>query len=293
MNQIMSEGRIVKGIAGFYYVQDEHGILECKARGKFKKMGLVPMVGDRVLFSRHDASIEEILPRTSELLRPQVANVDQAIIVFAVRYPDPNIVLLDKMTVLAVKEGLEVVLVFNKADLDTEDSPLSQALEEIYQPTGFTVITTCSITGYQVDVLRQQLKGKVSVFAGPSGVGKSSLLNAIEPGLALKTGAISERIQRGKHTTRHSELLELESGGFVVDTAGFTSLEIRDLEPDLLSSCFPDFEHFPGECRFDDCMHMEEPDCRIRQAVKAGKLAETRYTSYVHILNEIRQQRRY
>lgn len=293
MGEKLAEGRIVKGIAGFYYVQDGSGILECKARGKFKKMGLVPMVGDRVLFSKQHAAIEDILPRVSELIRPPVSNVDQAVIVFAVRFPDPNMVLLDKMTVLAVKEGLDVVLVFNKVDLDDDESKLSQKLEAIYGPTGFKVLTTCSVTGFQIEALKALLKDKVSVFAGPSGVGKSSLLNAIEPGLALKTGAVSEKIQRGKHTTRHSELLELESGGFVVDTPGFTSLELKDLEADLLSSCFPDFEHYPGSCRFDDCLHLEEPDCRIREAVQAGKLSESRYNSYVLILNEIRQYRRY
>lgn len=293
MGEKLSEGRIVKGIAGFYYVQDHTGILECKARGKFKKMGLVPMVGDRVLFSKQNGSIEDILPRTSELLRPPVSNVDQAVIVFAVRFPDPNMVLLDKMTVLAVKEGLDVVLVFNKVDLDDEASQLTMNLEEIYGPTGFKILTTCSLTGYHIDELRAMLSDKVSVFAGPSGVGKSSLLNAIEPGLALKTGAVSEKIQRGKHTTRHSELLELETGGFVVDTPGFTSLELRDLEDDLLSSCFPDFEHLPGNCRFDDCLHLEEPDCRVREAVRNGKLSESRYNSYTHIMNEIRQSRRY
>ena len=289
----LTEGRIVKGIAGFYYVQDQAGVLECKARGKFKKMGLVPMVGDRVLFSKQHAAIEEILPRTSELIRPPVSNVDQAVIVFAVRFPDPNLVLLDKMTVLAVKEGLDVVLVFNKVDLDDEEAQLTQTLERIYGPTGFLVLTTCSVNGFHIDALRGMLSDKVSVFAGPSGVGKSSLLNAIEPGLALKTGAISDKIQRGKHTTRHSELLELQSGGFVVDTPGFTSLEIKDLEPEVLSSCFPDFEHLPGSCRFDDCLHLEEPGCLVREAVRCGTLAQSRYDSYVLILNEIKQSRRY
>lgn len=293
MGEKLSEGRIVKGIAGFYYVQDLTGIMECKARGKFKKQGMVPMVGDRVLFSKVHGSIEEILPRTSQLIRPPVSNVDQAVIVFAVKFPDPNLVLLDKMTVLAVKEGLEVVLVFNKVDLDDDAQQISQKMEYIYGPTGFTIITTCSINGYHMEDLKARLQDRVSVFAGPSGVGKSSLLNAIEPGLALKTGAVSEKIQRGKHTTRHSELLELESGGFVVDTPGFTSLELKDLEPDLLSSCFPDLEHYPGACRFDDCLHLEEPDCRIREAVGEGRICASRYDSYLHILNEIKQYRRY
>lgn len=288
-----TEGRIIKGIAGFYYVQHEDKVIECKARGKFKKMGLVPMVGDRILFSEVDSTIEEILPRTSELFRPTVANVDQAVIVFAVMHPDPNIVLLDKMTVMAVNEGLEVVLVLNKVDLDTQEASLSQELEKMYVDTGFKVISTCSVNGYQIDLLREALKDRLSVFAGPSGVGKSSLLNAIEPGLALKTGVVSEKIQRGKHTTRHSELIALKSGGFVVDTPGFTSLELRDLKPEELSSCFPDFDSVEGACRFDNCLHAEEPDCRIIRAVAEGRLSKSRYTSYLYILNELRQLRRY
>jgi ribosome biogenesis GTPase len=288
-----TEGRIIKGIAGFYYVQHEDKVIECKARGKFKKMGLVPMVGDRILFSEVDSTIEEILPRTSELFRPTVANVDQAVIVFAVMHPDPNIVLLDKMTVMAVNEGLEVVLVLNKVDLDTQEASLSQELEKMYVDTGFKVISTCSVNGYQIDLLREALKDRLSVFAGPSGVGKSSLLNAIEPGLALKTGVVSEKIQRGKHTTRHSELIALKSGGFVVDTPGFTSLELRDLKPEELSSCFPDFDSVEGDCRFDNCLHAEEPDCRIIRAVAEGRLSKSRYTSYLYILNELRQLRRY
>lgn len=287
------EGRIVKGIAGFYYVRHGDKVTECKARGKFKNLGLMPMVGDRVYISEEDATVEELLPRSSQLLRPSVANVDQAVIVFSITQPEPNIVLLDKMTVLAVKEGLEVVLVLNKVDLDDQDASLSQSLEKIYSATGFNVLSTCSVTGQKIDDLRDLLKNRLSVFAGPSGVGKSSLLNAIEPDLALKTGEISEKIQRGKHTTRHSELIALKNGGYVVDTPGFTSLEMRDLKPEELDNCFPEFESIEGSCRFDDCLHLEEPDCRIRKAVSEGRLSESRFISYLYILNELRQLRRY
>ena len=249
-------GIIFKGIGGFYYVQHDGVMFECKARGKFKNDNVLPMVGDYVTISVYDAEkrlgvIEEIHERKNAMLRPVVANVDQAIVVFSIKNPLPNVTLLDKMLVLAENSGLEIVICFNKSDLDaTLDFDY---YKDIYEAAGYKVVKTCAITKEGVDDLLVLLKDKINVFSGPSGVGKSSLLNAIED-YAVETGTLSEKIQRGKHTTRHSELFELRTGGIIVDTPGFTSLSVSEIDPDNLSAYFPEFREPMKLCRFDNCL---------------------------------------
>ncbi len=291
----MIQGIIIKGIGGFYYIRTDNGIYECRARGKFKNQNLTPLVGDKVMMSVVDSDemkgvVEEILPRSTELIRPSVSNVDQAIIVFSIKNPMPNMMLLDKMIVLAENSGLQIIICFNKSDLDTQfDYDL---ISENYRAAGYTTLKTCALTGEGVETLNEMLAGRISVFSGPSGVGKSSLLNAVESDFTLKTGVISEKIKRGKHTTRHSELLELQNGGWVVDTPGFTSLSTAEIEPEELNGLFPDFKAFADQCRFDNCLHLNEPGCGVKEAVDKNVLAKQRYDSYVYLYNEIIDQRR-
>lgn len=291
----MIQGFIIKGIGGFYYIKTDNGTYECRARGKFKNQNLTPLVGDKVMMSIVDPAemkgvVEEILPRSTELLRPSVSNVNQAIIVFSIKNPMPNMMLLDKMIILAEHSGLKVIICFNKSDLDTTYD--FDQISSNYRAAGYTTLKTCALTGEGVETLNQMLAGNISVFSGPSGVGKSSLLNAIESEFTLKTGDISEKIKRGKHTTRHSELLELENGGWVVDTPGFTSLSTSEIDPEDLRELFPDFGLYAEKCRFDNCLHLNEPGCVVKEAVDENKLAKERYESYVYLYNEIVDQRR-
>lgn len=289
----MEKGIILKGIAGFYYVKTDDSLFECKARGKFKNRKLTPLVGDRVLIlpeNEHKATIEEIEDRQTELLRPAVANVEQAVIVFAIQNPDPNRILLDKMTVLALSAGVEPVICFNKLDGDQKGA--AKALKDTYELAGFKVILTSCKTGEGIETLKDLLKDTITVFAGPSGVGKSSLLNKLQKGLALKTGELSEKIKRGKHTTRHSELIPYEHGGWVVDTPGFTSLELDFLEAGALKEYFPEFEAEDCNCRFDDCVHINEPGCGVIAAVDSFRISGQRYESYRYLYQEIKNARR-
>lgn len=291
----MTKGIIFKGIGGFYYVKANGVLFECKARGKFKNQNITPLVGDYVLIDVYDAqanlaTIEEVCERKNELLRPNVANVEQAIIVFAIKDPMPNLTLLDKMIVLAEHAGLEIIICFNKGDLDeTFDFELYQ---KRFERTGYHLIKTCAHTGEGIDALKGLLKNKISVFSGPSGVGKSSLLNAIENGLSLTVGELSQKIKRGKHTTRHSELLQLSNGGIVVDTPGFTSLSMHEVEPEALSQFFPDFSSFKSNCRFDNCLHLNEPNCGVKEALVSGMLSKERYDVYVYLYKEMTENER-
>lgn len=290
----MIEGIIFKGIGGFYYVKASGTLYECKARGKFKNNNQTPMVGDYVSIEVYNeaeklGTIETIHERKNQLLRPSVANVDQAIIVFALKNPDPNWILLDKMIVLAEQANLEIVLCLNKSDLDdhTFDEVLSR-----YEKAAYTIVKTCAKSGDGVAELKALLRDKISVFSGPSGVGKSSLLNAIQEGMSLQVGEISQKIKRGKHTTRHSELLELNSGGIVVDTPGFTSLSLQGLEPEHLRAFFPEFQEGNGLCRFDNCLHINEPNCSVKEMVDDGLIHKARYEAYLYLLEEIRSERK-
>lgn len=292
----MEAGRIIKGIGGFYYVDLGERVYECKARGIFRKNKLVPMVGDYVSFSITDESkglgvIEEIKTRKTELIRPPVANVDQAVVVFAATQPEPNLSLLNRFLVLAESRGLQIIIVINKIDL--AQAPYLEAIEAIYKPTGYPLIFTTKLQELTVDKLKKYLANQTTVFAGPSGVGKSTLLNKIQSNLVLETGAISSKTERGKHTTRHVELIPLEGGGWVVDTPGFSSLNVDFIEEQDLAHCFREFIEPMEYCRFSSCIHENEPHCGVKEAVERGKIAPGRYESYLQLLLEIRRNRRY
>ncbi len=290
----MLEGIITKGIGGFYYVRVGDTTYECRARGLFRKQNIKPQVGDKVRIRVSEDSlgyVEEVLPRTTELIRPPVSNVNQAIIVFAIRKPDPNMWLLDRFLLLASSEDLEVVICINKVDMATEQEV--EEMKDIYKNTGYKVITTSTVDETGIDELRDILKDKITVFAGPSGVGKSTLLNMIQPNLKLETGVISEKTSRGKHTTRHTELIELESGGFVLDTPGFSSLDLDFLSEDTLEQHFPEIHEKGRECRFNGCKHLKEPGCAVKASVESGEISQTRYDNYAMFLKEIIDNRRY
>ncbi len=291
----MIKGIIIKGIGGFYYVKVEDSVYECKARGRFRKEKITPLVGDHVYISLDDGSrqgvIEGFMDRKTELIRPPVANVDQAVIVFAIQQPNPNLSLLDRFLVLAENEDLNVVICLNKMDL--EDQRELQRIRDIYEKTGYRVIATSTKTGTGVEDLRGQLKDQITVFAGPSGVGKSSLLNSLQPNLALQTGEISQKIERGKHTTRHVELLSLEFGGWVLDTPGFSSLQVDSIKKEELKYLFKEFNEYSDSCKFQPCNHINEPDCAVKKALEEGHVYSGRYESYRQLLVEIEQARRY
>lgn len=290
-------GKIIKGIAGFYYVDvEESGIYECKAKGIFRKEGQKPLVGDLVEIEILDeaektGNMTRILPRKNELIRPAVANIDQAMIVFAVTDPEPNLNLLDRFLVTMEMQGVPAVICFNKMDLGTGER--ERELRQIYEAAGYPVYFTSANDKESVDIVRELLKGKTTALAGPSGVGKSSLTNQIQPEAAMETGAISEKIRRGRHTTRHSELFFVEPETFVMDTPGFSSIYVESLKPEELSGYFPEFEDFVPDCRFLGCVHVGERECGVKEAVKEGKLAASRYENYRLIYEELKNKRRY
>ena len=292
----MINGKIIKGIGGFYYVDTENGLYECRARGIFRKNKITPLVGDRVSISVVDEEnkkgvVEEIEERDTELVRPPIANVDKALIVFAIKNPSPNLSLLDRFIVLAEKENLEIVIVFTKVDLDTDGELLGE-LKDIYEVSGYKVISVSNKLKLNIDKIKEELKDNTVVFAGPSGVGKSSLLNEVDKNFELKTGEVSDKIKRGKHTTRHAELLKLECGGMVADTPGFSSLTLDDIDESELKEYFIEFDKY-DECRFGSrCIHENEPSCAVKEAVENGDISKKRYESYIQLLNEIRSGKR-
>ena len=292
----MINGKIIKGIGGFYYVDTEKGLYECRARGIFRKNKITPLVGDRVSISVVDEEnkkgvVEEIEKRDTELVRPPIANVDKALIVFAIKNPAPNLSLLDRFIVLAEKENLEIVIVFTKVDLDA-DGELLEELKSIYEVSGYKVISVSNKLKLNIDKIKEELKENTVVFAGPSGVGKSSLLNEVDKNFELKTGEVSDKIKRGKHTTRHAELLKLECGGMVADTPGFSSLTLDDIDESELKEYFIEFDKY-DDCRFGSrCIHENEPSCAVKEAVENGEISKKRYESYIQLLNEIRSGKR-
>ena len=290
-------GKITKGIAGFYYVNDGNNrIYECKAKGIFRSRKIKPLVGDNVEFSVLDeeageGNIDTILPRTNALIRPAVANVDQAIILFAVTRPAPNLNLLDRFLVMMERQDIPVIICFNKADLGNNE--LMERYRSIYETAGYRVqfISTYSDTG--LSELKEILAGKTTVLAGPSGVGKSSLTNCIQPQAAMETGEISQRIGRGKHTTRHSELFLVGDDTYMMDTPGFSSMYIEDLEAQELNNYFPEFEHLKGDCKFLGCVHVGERACGVKEALAQGRLNRSRYDNYLLLYEELKNKRRY
>lgn len=292
----MLEGIITKGIGGFYYVKTEKGIYETRARGLFREDNIKPLIGDRVLFREIDSDktgyIENIFERKTELKRPNVANVTQAVIVASIKDPVPNLWLIDRFLVLAEEEDINIILVINKVDLD--NNLFIDRICETYKKAMYKVVLTSTKTGAGIEELKEILKDNITVFAGPSGVGKSSLLNKIQPDLGLKTGDISNKTKRGKHTTRHTELLELQSGGYVLDTPGFSSLNLDFIErKEDLKYYFKEIEECSNLCKFSSCLHISEPGCQVRKLVGSGDIGKTRYENYLSFINEINNIRRY
>ncbi len=291
----MVDGIIIKGIGGFYYVKTKDEVIECRARGLFRENDLVPLIGDkvRIRISPEDNSgyVEEIYPRSSQLLRPPVANVTQAVIVNSIMDPKINPWLLDRFIVMAEKENIDILICLNKADLKIEEA---KRLGQIYENIGYRVIITSTETGLGLDLLKSRLGGQISVFAGPSGVGKSSLLNAINENFSLSTGLVSSKTKRGKHTTRHVELLELEEDSFVLDTPGFGSLNIDFIEDETdLREYFIEIKEYGKDCRFLSCLHLNEPDCNVKKKLEDGSIDPERYKNYIDFLNEVKNIRRF
>ncbi len=290
----MQKGVILKGIGGFYYVDTETGVYECRARGIFRKEGIRPTVGDDVEISILDethkkGSLDVILPRRNELIRPRVANVDQAVIVFAVKSPNLNPDLLDRFLILAEEQKLDIVLVLNKTDKDKSCRYAETA--ELYRKIGYTVICTSTENGEGIDQLREALTDKISVFAGPSGVGKSSLINKTFPGLSLNTGEVSEKIQRGKHTTRHAELIQITEKSYIVDSPGFTSLYLTHIPAENLQYYFREFQPYVHACYYNGCQHINEPDCAVK-AHLGMEIDSRRYERYLTLYEELENERR-
>ena len=286
-------GVITKGIGGFYYVQTDEGLFSCRARGKFRKLNISPQVGDKVLIKlsangEPTGSIEEIMPRKNIFIRPPVANIDSLIITFAATNPEPDLLLVDKLTTAAISMNVDCIICINKIDLDIKKA---EEYKKIYEKSGFEVILTSNTEKIGTDLLKNALKGKVTALAGNSGVGKSSLINTIDPNLKLKTGDLSQKIHRGRHTTRHSELFPLCFGGFILDTPGFSSFDISLITKQNPEALFPELLNYSNNCRFSGCSHITEPDCAVRKALEEGKIAKSRYESYKTLFEEIKNMK--
>ncbi len=288
----MPEGRIIRALSGFYYVEADGVIWECKARGIFKKKNLSPLVGDYVVFDATDEKkgyITELKPRKNELHRPPICNVDQVILVFSIKEPSYNANLLDKFIIHVENADIEPIICLTKLDLANDETKIFEKVANIYRSIGYRVLET-SKYGIGKEELTEVLKGKISVFAGQSGVGKSSLLNTILPTLELETAPISQKLGRGKHTTRVVQLIDLPDGGKVADTPGFGQLDFQNIESADLSSLFIEFQAYTEQCRFRGCMHVNEPGCAVKAAVSENKITAERYKHYVEFLQEIREK---
>ena len=287
----------MKGIAGFYYVDvEESGIYECKAKGIFRKEGQKPLVGDLVEIEILDeaektGNMTRILPRKNELIRPAVANIDQALVVFAVTEPKPHYNLLDRFLVMMERKEIPVILCFNKTDL--AEHPEIAELEEVYASCGYPVLFTSAKKEENIEKLKQMLKGKTTSIAGPSGVGKSSLINLLQSGVQMETGSISRKIARGKHTTRHSELIMISPDSYIMDTPGFSTLYIPGMEKEDLKGFYPEFRKWEPYCRFQGCNHISEPDCGVRQGLEEGSISLLRYENYKLLYEELKAVRKY
>lgn len=288
-------GKIIKGIAGFYYVHvPDGGIYECKAKGIFRKEQVKPLVGDDVEIDLLDetektGNIRCLLPRSSQLIRPAVANVDQALVIFAITHPQPNFNLLDRFLIMMRQQGLPCMICLNKQDLDEEGRGTDYA--EIYKGCGYETLTVSARQRQGLEQLRELLRGRTTTVAGPSGVGKSSLINCLQSGTVMETGEISAKIERGRHTTRHSELIALEKDTYILDTPGFSSLGLFDLEKEQLAAYYPEFQRYEALCRFSGCSHMAEPQCGVKQALEQGLISRLRYENYCLLYEELKSKK--
>ena len=290
----MPEGKIIKALSGFYYVQHEEAVTQCRGRGVFRKHKITPLVGDQVVFQAENPSegyVLEILEQKNELVRPPIANVDQALLVFSAVEPEFNPLLLDRFLVLIEFHNIKPIICISKMDLiDAKTRETIEAYARDYIAIGYDVVFTSTTTSESIEVLKPFLQGCVSVVAGQSGVGKSSLLNVLRPDLALKTSGISAHLGRGKHTTRHVELIEVGSG-LVADTPGFSSLDFIDIEVEDLTYCFPELKEQSQYCKFRGCTHLSEPKCAVKDAVEEGGITRYRYEHYMQFVEEIRDRK--
>lgn len=291
------QGKIIKGIAGFYYIYAENDeIYECKAKGIFRKDKQKPLVGDNVEIEvldeqEKEGSVTAILPRKNSLIRPAVANVDQAFVIFAMENPKPNFMLLDRFLIMMEKENVPAVICFNKKDLAKQEE--LEFLYETYKSCGYDVIFSSTFNGEGLDEIREILKGKTTVVAGPSGVGKSSITNALQENVQMETGEISKKLKRGKHTTRHSQVIPVGHDTYLMDTPGFSSLYLTDIEEQELKAYFPEFCRYEEQCRFQGCRHIHEPDCGVKAALAEHKISQLRYEDYLGLYNELKEKRRF
>lgn len=291
------QGKIIKGIAGFYYVYVEgRGTYECKAKGIFRKDRVKPLVGDNVLVDVLDeeemlGNIRQILPRRSALIRPAVANVDQALVIFAIVKPNPNFNLLDRFLIRMERQNLPTAICFNKQDIASKQE--KEVLRCSYETCGYQVLFVSALENEGIEQVREFLAGKTTTVAGPSGVGKSSLINKLAPMANMKTGDISVKIERGRHTTRHSEIIALGEETYIVDTPGFTSLDISEITKEELGHYYPEFEQYEPYCKFSGCAHINEPSCGVKGAVAEGKISTVRYENYKALYQELKGIKRY
>ena len=291
------QGKIIKGIAGFYYIYAEDGnVYECKAKGIFRKDNFKPLVGDNLDINvlneeEKEGSVTSILPRRNSLIRPAVANVDQAFLIFAMENPKPNFLLLDRFLIMMKQQEIPAVICFNKKDVGEKEE--MEKLYEIYTGCGYRVVLSSTYEGEGMDEIHEILKGKTTVVAGPSGVGKSSITNGMQGEVQMETGEISKKLKRGKHTTRHSQVIPVEKNTFLVDTPGFSSLYLTDMKEEELRDYFPEFVMYEPQCRFQGCMHIHEPGCAVKKALSEGKISQQRYDNYLALYEELKEKRRY